>query len=131
MKTKGFTLIELMITVAIIGILAAIAYPSYIEYTKKTRRAEAAAVLMEAVQVTERHFSQNGVYTGAPIPTRSPIGGTKIYDLALTDDDATDGGYLITATAATGTIMHGDDCASMSINALGSRLPTNDKCWRE
>lgn len=131
MKTKGFTLIELMIAVAIIGILAAIVYPSYTEYTKKTRRAEAAAVLMEAAQVTERHFSQNGVYLGAPIPSRSPMGGTKIYDIALTTGDASEGGYLITATAVSGGLLDGDTCETMTINALGVRLPDDNKCWRE
>ena len=80
MKNRGFTLIEVMIVVAVIGILAAVAYPSYVEYTKKTRRAEAAAVLMDAVQVVERNFSQNGVYSGAGIPSQSPVtGGGGVY----------------------------------------------------
>lgn len=132
MENKGFTLIELMIAVAIIGILAAIAYPSYLEFTKKTRRAEGAATVMEAMQVTERHFSQTGVYAGAPIPDRSPQSGTRIYDIVLADGDAADGGYLITATAVNGGLLEGDDCAVISINALGVRQPNDQpKCWRE
>lgn len=131
MRNKGFTLIELMIAVAIIGILAAIAYPSYVEYTKKTRRAEASAVLFEAAQVAERRFSQAGVYTGAQIPARSPMTGDAVYTVALAAGAAGDGGYLITATAVPGGVMAGDDCATMTINALGQTTPVNDKCWRQ
>lgn len=131
MENKGFTLIELMIAVAIIGFLAAIAYPSYLEFTKKTRRAEGAATVMEAMQVTERHFSQTGVYAGAPIPDRSPQSGSQVYNIELADGDAKDGGYLITATAVNGSLLEGDDCAVISINALGLREPNDPKCWRE
>ncbi len=131
MRSKGFTLIEVMIVVAIIGILAAIAYPSYVEYTKKTRRAEASAVLFEAAQVAERRYSQTGAYTGAQVPARSPMTGDAVYDVAIADGAANDGGYLITATAVAGGLMAGDDCATMTINALGQTTPANDKCWRQ
>lgn len=131
MRSKGFTLIEVMIAVAIIGILAAIAYPSYVEYTKKTRRAEAAAVLFEAAQVAERQFSRTGAYAGAPVPARSPITGDAIYNVVLANGAGTDGGYLITATAVAGGVMAGDDCATMTINALGQTTPADEKCWRE
>lgn len=131
MRSKGFTLIEVMIVVAIVGILAAIAYPSYVEYTKKTRRAEASAVLFEAAQVAERRFSQTGAYAGAQIPTRSPITGDAIYNVALGAGAAADGGYVITATAVAGGVMAGDDCATMTINAVGQTTPADEKCWRQ
>lgn len=133
MRDKGFTLIELMIAVAIVGILAAIAYPSYTEYVKKTRRAEAASVLMEAVQVAERYFTQNGSYAGAPIPSQSPQTGTAVYNVALntdTSDPDVKGGFLVTATAVAGSVMAGDACADMSIDGLGERLPDDEHCWR-
>ena len=59
---RGFTLIELMITVAIIGILAAIAYPSYVEHIYRSRRAEAEATLMELAQWMERNYMVNLSY---------------------------------------------------------------------
>jgi len=60
--TQGFTLIELMIAVAIVGILAAIAYPSYIEHVRKTRRADAKAVVLELSQWMERFYTENSRY---------------------------------------------------------------------
>lgn len=130
-KSRGFTILELMIVVAIVGVLAAIAYPSYIEYTKKTRRAEASAVLQEAAQAVERHFSRTRSYTGAQIPDQSPASGSAAYNIAVTAGAAADGGYVITVSAVSGGMMDGDDCETMTINALGATGPANDKCWRK
>jgi len=131
MKSKGFTLIEVMIVVAIVGILAAIAYPSYSEYVRKTQRAEASSVLLEAAQVAERRFSQTGAYAGAQVPASSPSVGNAVYNVAIAVGAAGDGGYLITASAVAGGVMAGDDCATMTINALGVTTPADEKCWRQ
>lgn len=133
MKNKGFTLIELMIAVAIVGILAAIAYPSYTEYVRKTRIAEAAATILEVAQIAERYYSQNGDYVDDAIiyPEQSPSDGNAIYNVVLEDGEDEDGGYLVTASAVGGGVMDGDGCANMSINALGVRLPADVRCWRQ
>ena len=62
-KNSGFTLIELMIVVAIVGILAAIAYPNYIDSVRKSRRSLAKAALMEAAQKQEAFYARNATYT--------------------------------------------------------------------
>lgn len=101
LKTRGFTLIELMIVVAIIAIIASVAYPSYTDSVQKTRRADAKAVLLGFAQAMERHFTENNSYlgaanaggnTGSPgiYPSEAPIdGGTKFYDLTITAATAT------------------------------------------
>lgn len=132
MNSKGFTLIELMIVIAIIGILAAVAYPGYQEYVRKTRRAEVAVVLMGVAQAAERNYSRTGDYVdGAVYQTLSPAGGDAAFTIDLADGEAADGGYLVTASAAVGGLMAGDTCATMTINALGVRTPADDVCWRQ
>lgn len=98
---KGFTLIELMIVVAIIGIIAAIAYPSYTEQVRKTKRSDGQGALMGLAGAMERHYASNNSYegaadggadTGSPgiYPDEAPLdGNNKYYDLTIQSADAT------------------------------------------
>lgn len=87
--SHGFTLIEVMIVVAVIGLLAAIAYPSYQDSVRKTRRSDAKAVLSELAQFMERTYTENNSFKpGGNNPTlpyvESPIDGSqKYYDIAI------------------------------------------------
>lgn len=127
LRSKGFTLIELMIVVAVVAILAAIAYPSYLDHVKKTRRSDAQGALMGLANAMERYYTTNNSYagaaaggndTGAPAiyPDESPLDGSvKFYDLALVAP-TTATGYTIRATPKNG--QAGDGVLQLSSTGI-------------
>jgi type IV pilus assembly protein PilE len=128
-SNRGFTLIEIMIVIAIIGIVITIGYPSLTEYVKKGRRTEVAGLLSEQAQILERFYSKNNVYTG--ITGLST--GNDFYTITPTLTDQT---FLLTATRKTGTAMATDKCGDFTLTNTGVRsmvnatagLTTKD-CW--
>lgn len=139
---KGFTLIELMIVVAVVAILSAIAYPSYQEYVKRSRRAEAQSLLNEAAAREERWRAQNGSYmTGS---TAADIAKLKLAKVDKSENGyytlgigvvANDGGYTLTATRA-GAQASDTKCGDFTLDATGkkglvaSTPGTVENCWR-
>lgn len=130
MKTnqQGFTLIELLIAVAIVGILTAIAYPSYVDHVKSGKRRQAQADISELAQFMERFYTEKNTYFGATLPfTQSPHSGTADYTLRVTTAAGTPDEFTITATP-TGA-MTGDKCGAMTINQKGSKSAAITGCW--
>ncbi|SFK11483.1 type IV pilin protein [Methylophaga sulfidovorans] len=127
-KNNGFTLIELMIVVVIIGILAAIAYPSYQEQVRQTRRANAQADLMELASYMGRFYTENFTYVGTKnaLPfAQSPKTGTAYYTIAV-DPTPTATSYRLVATAQ-GSQADDTNCTSMTITQTGATTPAG--CW--
>ena len=120
-KSNGFTLIEILIAVAIMGILSALALPSYGEYVKKTRRADGHLALMAEVQTMERCKSTDFAYTNCTL--NSAVSSEGYYDITLAKAAAT---FTVTATAV-GAQTSDTDCPTLTINDLGQRLPA--ACW--
>jgi type IV pilus assembly protein PilE len=131
-RQSGFTLIELMITVAIVGILATIAYPSYQEYVRRSNRAHAQAIMLEDAQFMERFFTTNGKYSGADLPKqKSPETGTTKYSITL-NPAATATEFTIQAVPV------GDyedpKCGTITIDQTGAKTESGTgaltDCWK-
>ncbi|GAA4365017.1 type IV pilin protein [Kangiella marina] len=129
MKNKAFTLMELMITVAIVAILAAIAIPSYSHFVEKAKRNDAKQALLAASEAAERFKAANFSYAGldgnlgSVFSTQVPVdGGAAYYNLSIAADATT---YTITATA-TGS-MAGD--GNLTINQAGEKTYKGATKW--
>lgn len=158
-KSKGFNLTELIIVVAIIGILAAIAWPVFESQSAKGRRSDAAVALTNARQALTAFRSDNGAYPadaaaaltalrsylvtapntpprdcknerGYQIPGGGVISCQGYYNIAVSAANAN--GFTLTATP---TVTTGDDCTNLTLDHLGTRgsTPANlvNRCWAQ
>ena len=131
-KQKAFTLIEVMIVVAIIGILAAIAYPSYQQHIIKTRRASATACLVELAQFMERYYTTRMSYTGATLPAtscRTDLGSYYVFSFPAAITATT---FSIQA-APQGSQTGDTRCGNLGIDHVGNKTESGtgsvSDCW--
>jgi type IV pilus assembly protein PilE len=123
LRAHGFTLIELMIVVLVLGIIAAVAFPSYTNQVQKARRADATSALLEEAQRLERCFTRFNLYFDSAVPGRcpAPAGPTEgsFYNLDTSTVAATT--YTLRAAPAPGTSQATDGCGTFTLTHTGQR----------
>ena len=133
-RTLGFTIIELMIVLVIVAILLALAYPSYIDYVRKSKRGDAQQMLMNWSVNQEIWRSNNTSYAGAGdiAPPCSQEGADCDYEFTVAAGTTT---YTLTATALVGNDQENDtakdritSCSPLTLNQNGQKEPA--ACWQ-
>jgi type IV pilus assembly protein PilE len=136
----GFTLLELMIVVVVIGIMAAVAYPSYQDAVLKGRRAEARAALAEFMQQQERYMTQQGAYktvslgdTGTPFKTWSGDSGATGASYLMKAEACQAGMALGLCVRLTAVPQRADPIGDLWITSTGEKGCTDSNkgvCWK-
>lgn len=127
-NTNGFSLIEMMVVLAIIVILTALAFPNFTKQIEQTRRTEATTALLEYALQFEEFYGTNYTYTGADTfygLSSNPSTENNYYQLSSDIDEDGDG-FTITATAQ-GTQAGDTSCLTLTIDNIGQKLPST--CW--
>ncbi|CAG9181204.1 type IV pilin protein [Cupriavidus pinatubonensis] len=134
---RGFTLMELLVVVAIVGILASIAYPNYMENVRASRRTDAKTALLDFATRQERFFTMQNRYSAsadtlgyARLPVEIQTSGQAFYRLEVRLDTPTT--YIATATPI--NAQAGDACGSYTIDYLGAQGNLGNsrasvQCW--
>ena len=141
---RGFTLLELMIVVAIVGILVSIAYPSYVDSVRKGKRAEGRAALADLLQQQERYMTQNNTYYEFS-NTKGTTNPTTVPFKTFSGDNSATGAYYLSAEACAGSTitecvmvkaepkMPDPEAGTLEILSTGTKTCTGTKktvCWK-
>lgn len=126
--SAGFTLIEMMVVVAIIAILAAIVLPNYSQYIAKGHRTDAQAAMLNLAQYLESQYNASFNYPASntiPSSLTAPSNVSSYYTLSV--DTSNNQKFTITATP---TSRQNDSCGTLSITEEGKKTPTTAGCWK-
>jgi type IV pilus assembly protein PilE len=119
----GFTLVELMVTVAIVGILASVAYPSYVKYIVKSNRAAAQSHLMDIAQQQPQYLIDNRAYAGSvsDLHLTTPDKVSSVYTITITPSAGPPPSYTVTASPIAGGAQADDE--DLTITSSGAKTP--------
>ncbi len=130
-SVSGFSLIELMVTVAIIAILATIAYPSYTDHVVRSNRTEAQRELLRLANLQEQFYSDNRTYTDdmtqLGMPADPYITTDNFYSIDTTG--AVGDTFTLRATAINEQAAMDGDCSWLAIDNFGRKTAENADCW--
>jgi len=131
-KTRGFTLIELMIVLAVLSIIVAVGYPSYMEHVKKSRRAEGMGQLLELADRMERSYSDQGTYPTSVSEVYVATTDGGFYTLSIVS--ANNVSFTVSAAPTGLGRQNTDKCKTFTLTSLGQKSISgsvpNSKCWR-
>ena len=134
-RSEGFTLVELMVTIGVLAIILAIAVPSYQSIVQKSRRADAKTTLMGEAQRLERCFTDNDTYVGCNSYSPAIPSFKGYYDISGDQNTITPTTYTLTATAKYEQV-NDTKCRTFTLNHLGAKTAadsngndTTTECW--
>ena len=129
---RGFTLIEVMITVAIVGILASIAYPSYVDSITRSNRSEGQRELLRIANLQEQFYVDNRTYTNNMALLNLGIDPfiTENGHYSIDVEEASpSSSFTLTATAQGVQASNDSRCATLTVTETGQKSATNTDCW--
>ena len=127
---RGFTLIEVLVVFVIIGILGALALPSYLTALRKGNRSDVKAIMMESAQFMERYYTTNKTYAGAsPLSAVSPKGSSGAAVKYNVSWSVTPTGSLYTMQAIPANGQVGDSCGTLTLSNTGAQTAATGGCW--
>ena len=130
-RARGFTLIEVVITVAIVAILVAVALPSYRDHIRKSRRAEAQAYLMAVASRQQQFLLDTRAYAPdlATVGIAAPANVVAVYDLAVVAVAGPPPTFRLTATPKAASDQVNERCGWLAIDQTGAKTAAVSACW--
>ena len=133
MINRGFSLIELLVTLTIIGILAMIAYPSYLSYVVKAKRSTAEASLVNLASLMESYYNAHNTYSGATLSELNTNSGTDDHSYQLEISSAAASSFLVQAVPQGNQATLDSTCGTLTYDQLGNKgitgTGTVNECW--